>query len=72
MDPESGGPNYENWFGVAVAATLIGYYGFFASAPSEEITYNAFVQEYLQNNDVEMITLSEEKNNASYKYRAII
>ena len=55
-----------------MAGTLVGYYGFLAKAPSEEITYNSFVQDYLQRNEVEMIILAEEKDNASYKYRAII
>ena len=72
MEPDGGGPNWENWLKVAVMGGLVGYYGFMAKSPSEEITYNSFVTDYLQPNNVEMITLSEEKNNASYKYRAIV
>mmetsp|Transcript_24432 Transcript_24432/g.30392 ORF Transcript_24432/g.30392 Transcript_24432/m.30392 type:complete len:184 (-) Transcript_24432:1992-2543(-) len=72
MEPDNGGPNYENWAKVAFVGALVGYYGFMAKGPSEEITYNSFVTDYLQPNNVEMITLSEEKNNASYKYRAMV
>ena len=72
MEPDGGGPNYENWLKLFLATTCLVYYGLFAQPPSMEITYNAFIQDYLQKNEVEMITLSEEKNNVSYKYRAIV
>ena len=51
---------------------LVGYYTMFSKKPSQELTYMDFVQSYLAQNKVEMITLCEEKNNASYKYRAVI
>lgn len=72
MEPNGGGPNYENWFKLVVLGGLIGYYTMFSKKPSQELTYMDFVQNYLAQNKVEMITLCEEKNNASYKYRAVI
>ena len=72
MEPNGGGPNYENWFKLFVLGGIGSYYAFFTQAPSQEITYMDFVHSYLSQNKVEMITLCEDKNNASYKYRAVI
>ena len=72
MEPNGGGPNYENWLKLVVLGGLTGYYAFFMQSPSQEVTYMDFVHNYLSQNKVEMITLCEDKNNASYKYRAII
>jgi len=71
-DPNGGGPNYENLLKLVIMGGAIGYYAKFAKAPSQEITYQDFTQNYLSQNKVEMITLCEEKNNASYKYRAVV
>ncbi len=51
---------------------MCGYYFVFSKAPSQEITYIDFVQNYLAQNKIEMITLCEDKSNSSYKYRAIV
>ena len=72
MEPNGGGPNYENWLKVILLGGLVGYYAMFTQSPSTEITYMDFVHSYLSQNKVEMITLCEEKNNASYKYRAVV
>lgn len=72
MEPNGGGPNYENWLKLVVLGGLTGYYAFFMQSPSQEVTYMDFVHNYLSQNKVEMITLCENKNNLSYKYRAII
>ena len=72
MEPNGGGPNYENWLKVVVLGGLAGYYAFFMQSPSQEITYMDFVHNYLSQNKVQMITLCEDRNNASYKYRAVI
>ena len=72
IEPNGGGPNYENWLKLAVLGGLAGYYAFYMQSPSQEITYMDFVHSYLSQNKVEMITLCEDKNNASYKYRAVI
>ena len=72
MEPNGGGPNYENWLKVVVLGGLFGYYALMMKPASQEITYMDFVQNYLSQNKVEMITLCEDKNNASYKYRAIV
>ena len=72
MEPNGGGPNYENWFKVFVLGGLAGYYALYAQSPSQEITYMDFVHQYLTQNKVQMITLCEDQSNASYKYRAIV
>ena len=72
MKPNGGGPNHENWFTLFLLGGIAGYYFYFAQPPSTEITYMDFVHSYLSQNKVEMITLQEDKNNASYKYRAVI
>ena len=43
MEPNGGGPNYENWFKILVAGGMIGYYAFMSQSPSQEITYMDFV-----------------------------
>lgn len=72
MDPNGGGPNYENWLMLLLIGGLAGYYAMFSESPSQEITYMDFVQNYLAQNKVEMITLCEDKRNATFKYRAVI
>lgn len=42
---------------------LAGYFIYISQSTSQEITYMDFVHKYLSNNDVEMITLSEDKSN---------
>jgi hypothetical protein len=39
---------------------------------SEEISYQDFVQNHLQKNDITMITLCEDKTGSAFKYRAQI
>jgi len=48
------------------------YYFGFSKKPSQEITYMDFVQNYLAQNRVELITLCEDKSNSTFKYRAMI
>ena len=72
MEPNGGGPNYENWLKLVVLGGVAGYYLMFMQQPSQEVTYMDFINNYLTKNSVEMITLCEDKNNAAYKYRAII
>ena len=43
MEPNGGGPNYENWLKVVVIGGLCGYYALFMQPPSEEVTYMDFV-----------------------------
>ena len=43
MEPNGGGPNYENWFKVFVLGGLATYYGLYSQPPSQEITYMDFV-----------------------------
>ena len=72
FEPNGGGPNWENWLKLALLGGISSYYTIFAKAPSQEVTYMDFVNNYLSQNKVELITLCEEKNNASYKYRAVV
>jgi len=43
MEPNGGGPNYENWFKLLVVGGFAGYYALYAQPPSQEITYMDFV-----------------------------
>ena len=72
MVPGGGGPRWENFLMVALLGGLFTYYASFSQSPSEEITYMDFVHNYLTKNQVEMITLAEDKTNATFKYRANI
>lgn len=72
MSPNGGGPEWEN---IGLAALILGtfvYYFGFQEPPSEEVTYMDFVQNYLAVNNVEMITICEEKNNSMFKFRAVV
>lgn len=40
--------------------------------PSEEITYQEFIRDYLAPNRIEMITISEHDNSETFKFRAQI
>lgn len=42
MEPNGGGPNYENLLKLVIMGGLIGYYAVFTSKPSQEITYMDF------------------------------
>ena len=71
----SGGPNkpnYEQWAAGALLGAMAGYYVYSSRSNSKEITYQEFVQNYLAKNDIEIITLCEDKGNAAFKYRAKI
>lgn len=67
-----GKPPYEAWAMGAMLGCLASYYLFWSQSPSKEITYMDFVHTYLAKNDVEMITLCEDKGNSTFKYRANI
>lgn len=41
-------------------------------APSQEITYQEFIRDYLAPNKIEMITISEHDNSETFKFRAQI
>ena len=45
---------------------------FKSRSPSKEITYQEFVNNYLAKDDIEIITLCEDKANNTFKYRAKI
>ena len=51
---------------------LAGYYVFKSRSPSKEITYQEFVNNYLAKDDIEIITLCEDKANNTFKYIAKI
>ena len=56
-----------------MAALMFGTFFYavgFGKAPSEEITYMDFVQNYLASNKVEMITICENTNNSMFKFKA--
>ena len=72
FEPNGGGPIWENILMAALMFGTLVYTIGFGDRPSEEITYMDFVQNYLSKNQVEMITIGEEKNNSMFKFRARI
>lgn len=72
MNPNGGGPKWENWLMLSLLAGTAAFYFLSMKAPSHEITYMDFVQNYLAKGQVEMITLCEDKSGSSFKYRANI
>lgn len=72
FEPNGKGPKWENF---AIVAFLSGAFGYtlatMGSAP-EEITYMEFINQYLAQNQVKMITISEDQGSDSFKYRASI
>ena len=70
FEPNGGGPIWENFLLLALLMGTSLYSIFYSDAPSEEITYMDFVQNYLARNQVEMISICEEKNNSMFKFRA--
>ena len=71
MDPNSGGPRWEN---IIITAALAGAFGYYmtSNSPSQEVTYMDFVNQYLSKNAVKMITISEDKTSDMFKYKAEI
>lgn len=59
----------ENWIIVLLLAGALTYY-MSSGNTSEEINYQVFINQYLAKNQVKMITISEDKTNDSFKYRA--
>lgn len=47
FEPNGGGPNWENWLKLAILGGITSYYTIFAKAPSQEVTYMDFVNNYL-------------------------
>lgn len=60
FNPNNGGPKFENFLITSILASLMGYY-LYSSKGSEEISYNEFINNYLTKNQIELITISEEK-----------
>ena len=72
MKPEGGGPNMLGWFILASALAFASYQTHNRTKASREIAFQDFVNNYLASNQVEMITLSENRDNSAFKYRATI
>lgn len=71
-DPNGKGPRWEN-IGLVAFLTAAMAYAFSQNQPSsKEITYIEFVNQYLAQNQCEMITISEDKTSDMFKYRAQI
>ena len=72
FDPENKGPKYENFGLLAVLTGAFGYYLWNREAPSEEITYQSMVNDYLIPNNIRMVTISEDASSDMFKFRAQI
>ena len=66
-----GTPNFENILLVALLGGATLWY-LKSRQPSKEITYMEFVNQYLNKNQVKMITITEDKSSDMFKYRAEI
>lgn len=72
MQP-GGGPNRNNLLLFLVALGGFTAYALWGGqASSTEISYMDFITAYLQQNKVALITLTEERGNSNFKYRAVI
>ena len=67
--PPNGIPNWENIL-VVVLLSAAFYYYFSKKKPSSELTYMDFVNNYLTKNQVKMITITEDKHNSMFQYKA--
>jgi AFG3 family protein len=54
------------------ASAYIGWLTFYGGKPSEEIDYMDFINNYLQKDLVEMITITEERGSSNFKFRAVM
>lgn len=70
FEPNGGGPKWENWLMLGLIGATGTYYLSTMKPSSKEITYQDMVQNYLQKNDITMITLCEDKTGSTFKYRA--
>jgi len=69
--PDGKGPNQWGWLMLAIAS-LAAYYGVNSRPASSEINYQDFVNLHLSQNNVSMITLSENIDNSAFKFKATI
>lgn len=67
----NGSPIFENWLIVLMLSGIL-YFYLSSRNPSTEITYMDFVNQYLSQNVVKMITITEDKSSDMFKYRAVI
>lgn len=72
FEPNGGGPNWTNWMMASIIACTTAAYFATLKTPSKEITYQEMVQQYLQNNDIKLINLCEDKSGGTFKFRANI
>jgi len=70
FDPNNN-PKYENWAIIAALAGFTTFY-FMQPKPSQEVTYMEFINQYLTKNQVKMITITQDRGNEMFKYRAEI
>ena len=54
------------------ATAYIGWMTWYGGKPSEEIDYMDFINNYLQKDLVEMITITEERGSSNFKFRAVM
>ena len=72
FEPNGGGPKWESWFLLSCIGATGAYYLKSISGQSQEIQYQELVQNYLQNNEIKVICLQEDKTGSTFKYRAVI
>lgn len=70
MEPNGGGPRNEVLFALMMLCAFV--YTLKSTSRSEEVTFQTLVQELLEQSQVTMITLSEDKTGENFKYRANI
>lgn len=70
MDPKDNKPKWENIGLVGFLTCAFGFYLATRGEPSQEITFNELIHTYIPQNQVTMITISEDKGGEVFKYKA--
>lgn len=68
---KNGDPKYENFAMIGVSALLIAYLSTL-ERPAKELTYVEFINEYLLKNNVKMVTITKDKGQESFHYKALV
>lgn len=71
MQPGGGGPRWGILIGL-LGVSYIGWMTWYGGEPSQEIGYMDFINNFLQQGQVKMITITEERGSSNFKFRAVI
>lgn len=72
FDPKGNKPKWENIGLAGFLCLALGFYQMTRGEPSTEITFNELIHTYIPQNQVKLITISEDKGGEVFKYKAQI